>query len=146
MSMTREEWTKMTQNALVVLRREISLGQTKEALDTLRAFDEHLRNPPACKAEVMWVMNKWLANASKNTRRAPQFSFSAHSRDQPNVLKFTDEQRDNLLMFMNMIFDGVVTVNTKTGVVFPVNGNPQHRDTARVLATESFAIKPKEEA
>lgn len=142
--MTRDEWINMTQQALVLLRKEISLGQTKEALDTLRAFDEHLRHPPTVEAEVKWILNRWLANASKNTRRAPQFSFKSHSNP-PNVLKFTDEQRDNLLLFVSMLFDGSITLNPKTGAVFPVAGKPGHADKARALAANSFALPKKDD-
>lgn len=150
--MTRDEWIKMTQDALVVLRREISLGQTEEALSTLRAFDDHLRHPPTFEPEVKWVLNKWLSNASKaappnltrSVRTAPQFSFRPRMNP-PNVLKFTDEQRDNLLLFVSMIFDGTIALNPKTGAVFPVVGKPGHADKARALAANSFALPKKED-
>lgn len=147
MSMTRDKWIKMTSDALVLLRREISCGESKQALDTLRAFDEHLRNPPTFKAEVLWVIKRWLSNASKVQRptRIPQFTFGTKTdKPTPNTLKFTDEQRDNLLLLLDMIFDGTITLNPKTGAIFPVNGKPGHADKARTLAANSLA-QPKKD-
>lgn len=145
MSMTREEWIKMTTDALVVLRREISCGEGQQALDTLRAFDDHLRNPPTFKAEALWVIRQWLSNASKVQRPAkiPQFTFG-QQKPPMNSLRFTDEQRDNLLILLDMIFDGTITLNPNTGAIFPVNGKPGHADKARTLASNSLA-QPKKD-
>lgn len=137
MSMTIQEWQRIA-HQLCDGVDGLDLEGEEAAVNHIKRMRQHIDNVPTLKDEVLWLVNNWLSKAKRPD--PPVKGTLTVNRPPPfNTLKFTDEQAAVLCVVIGRLFDGTLTLNPKTGAMFPVTGDPQRPDHAVALSADAIA-------